>query len=49
MDAEFGNEFTNLTSVSEIQDKSTLKLIFDSAAFALPDGSPPALYSTPAT
>lgn len=30
MDTEFGNEFTNLTSVSEIGDKSTIKLIFDS-------------------
>lgn len=27
MDAESGNEFTNLTSMSEIQDKSTLFLI----------------------
>ena len=25
IDAEFGNEFTNLTSVSEIPDKGTLK------------------------
>ncbi|XP_071337589.1 uncharacterized protein [Trachinotus anak] len=51
MDAEFGNEFTNLTSLSEIQDKSTLKLVFDSAAAAsaLPGGSPPPPYSTPAT
>ena len=54
MDAEFGNEFTsiNLTSMSEIQDKSTLKLVFDSAASALPDGSPPLPpppYFTPAT
>nr|XP_023680387.1 uncharacterized protein LOC111850586 [Paramormyrops kingsleyae]XP_023680388.1 uncharacterized protein LOC111850586 [Paramormyrops kingsleyae] len=48
MDAEFGNEFTNLTSVSEIQDRSTLKLIFDSAASDLPGGSlPPQPYSTP--
>ncbi|KAM8772540.1 uncharacterized protein AB9X84_010280 isoform 2-T2 [Acanthopagrus schlegelii] len=51
MDAEFGNEFTNLTSVLEIQDKSTLKLVFDSApaASALPGGSPPPPCSTPAT
>uniref|UniRef100_A0A0F8C9V8 Sterile alpha motif domain-containing protein 3 n=1 Tax=Larimichthys crocea TaxID=215358 RepID=A0A0F8C9V8_LARCR len=49
MDAEFGNKFTNLTSMSEIQDKSTLKLVFDSAASALPDGSHPRPYSTPAT
>ncbi|XP_038139855.1 uncharacterized protein LOC119782782 [Cyprinodon tularosa] len=49
MDAEFGNEFTNLTSVSEIQDKSTLKLVFDSAASALPDVTTPPPYSTPAT
>ncbi|XP_054606552.1 sterile alpha motif domain-containing protein 3 [Nothobranchius furzeri] len=41
MDAEFGNEFTNLTSVSEIQDKGTLKLIFDSASSDLPGGPPP--------
>ncbi|XP_036001827.1 uncharacterized protein LOC118565517 [Fundulus heteroclitus] len=30
MDADFDNEFTNLTSISEIVDKSTIKLIFDS-------------------
>lgn len=41
MDAEFGNEFTNSTSMLEIQDKSTLKLVFDSAASALPGGCPP--------
>ncbi len=45
MDADFGNEFTNLTSVSEIEDKSTIKLIFDSG---LP-GTPHTPYSTPAT
>lgn len=49
MDAEFGNEFTNLTSMSKIQEKSTLKLVFDSAASALPGGLPPPPYSTPAT
>jgi len=49
MDAEFGNAFTNLTSVSEIQDRS-LKLIIDSAASDLPGDSPlPQPYSTPAT
>ncbi|CAL9703509.1 unnamed protein product [Knipowitschia caucasica] len=42
LDVEFGNEFTNLTSVSEIQDKGTLKLIFDTAVSDLPSG-----YSTP--
>uniref|UniRef100_A0A3B3I971 Uncharacterized protein n=1 Tax=Oryzias latipes TaxID=8090 RepID=A0A3B3I971_ORYLA len=30
MDVDFGNEFTNLVSLTEIQDKSTIKLIFNS-------------------
>uniref|UniRef100_A0A672ICZ9 PB1 domain-containing protein n=1 Tax=Salarias fasciatus TaxID=181472 RepID=A0A672ICZ9_SALFA len=28
MDAEFGNEFTNLVSMSDVQDKGTIKVIF---------------------
>ncbi|MEQ2180005.1 hypothetical protein GOODEAATRI_031084 [Goodea atripinnis] len=46
MDADFGNEFTNLTSISEIEDKSTIKLIFDSG---LPSDTPPPPYSAPST
>lgn len=49
MDADFGNEFTNLTSISEIEDKSTIKLIFDSTSSGLPSGTPPPPYSTPST
>lgn len=45
MDVEFGNEFTNLTSVSEIEDKSTIKLIFDSGLPCTPHHP----HSTPAT
>lgn len=41
MDAEFGNEFINLISISDVQDKSTIKLIFDSVAPAQPGGSLP--------
>ena len=46
MDADFGNEFTNLTSVSEIEDKSTIKLIFDSGLLS---GASPTPYSAPST
>lgn len=46
MDADFGNEFTNLTSVSEIEDKSTTKLIFDSGLLR---GTPAPPYSAPST
>ncbi|MED6268675.1 hypothetical protein CHARACLAT_024746 [Characodon lateralis] len=46
MDADFGNEFTNLTSISEIEDKSTIKLIFDSG---LSSDTPPPPYSAPST
>lgn len=52
MDAEFDNEFTNLTSVSDVQDKSTIKVIFDSFAMpspALTCGSAPLANSSVAT
>lgn len=49
MDAEFGNEFTNLISISDVQDKSSIKVIFNSVAPAQPGGSPPPPYSAAAT
>ncbi|XP_041861760.1 uncharacterized protein LOC121652780 [Melanotaenia boesemani] len=49
MDTEFDNEFTNLMSVSEIQDKSTLKLVFDPVVSVLPCGSQPPPASSPAS
>lgn len=30
MDPDFGNESNNLTSVSDVQDKGTIKVIFNS-------------------
>jgi len=46
MDAEFGNEFTNLLSTSDVQDRSSIKVIFTSVA---PVGSLPPPYSAAAT
>ncbi|XP_072571851.1 uncharacterized protein [Paramormyrops kingsleyae] len=49
MDAEFGNEFMNLQSTSEIQDRGTIKVIFlkasTSSALSQLDGSPPPPFS----
>lgn len=39
MDAEFGNSFTNLLSMSEVQDKSTIKVIFNSTTPAQSSGA----------
>lgn len=41
MDVEFGNEFTNLLSISDVQDRGTIKVIFISDAPAQPGGSTP--------
>ena len=41
MDEEFGNEFTNLLSISDVQDKGTIKVIFISDALAQSGGSAP--------
>ncbi|KAF1375303.1 hypothetical protein PFLUV_G00238210 [Perca fluviatilis] len=49
MDVEFGNEFTNLVSMSDIQDKSSIKVIFNSVAPSQPGGTPPPPYSAAAT
>ncbi|CAI5674046.1 uncharacterized protein LOC109194394 isoform X4 [Oreochromis niloticus] len=49
MDAEFGNEFTNLESMSDIQDKSTIKVIFSSVAPVEPGEPLLPLYSSAAT
>ncbi|RXN37812.1 sterile alpha motif domain-containing 3-like isoform X2 [Labeo rohita] len=49
MDVEFGNEFTNLVSMSDIQDKSSIKVIFNSVTPTQPDGTPPSLYSAAAS
>lgn len=49
MDGEFGNEFTNLLSMSDVQDKSTIKVIYNAVAPAQPGGSPPPPYSAAAT
>lgn len=49
MDPEFGNEFNNLTSTSEIEDKSTIKVIYQSFTIlsaTLLDGSPSSPHST---
>ncbi|XP_016523172.1 uncharacterized protein LOC103132985 [Poecilia formosa] len=48
MDVEFGNEFTNLVSMSDIQDKSTIKVIFN-PALPTPDGTLTLPYSADAT
>ncbi|KAI5608178.1 hypothetical protein C0J50_6956, partial [Silurus asotus] len=40
MNADFNNEFTNMTSMSDVKDKSTIKVIFNTVAShhpALPD------------
>ncbi|XP_062240634.1 uncharacterized protein LOC133950599 [Platichthys flesus] len=44
MDYEFGNEFTNLLSMSDVQDKSTIKVIFKSITTVQHDGSRPPPY-----
>ncbi|XP_014184641.1 uncharacterized protein LOC106632349 [Haplochromis burtoni] len=49
MDAEFGNEFTNLESMSDIQDKSTIEVIFSSVAPVEPGEVLLPLYSSAAT
>ncbi|XP_046706911.1 uncharacterized protein LOC124386909 [Silurus meridionalis] len=52
MDADFNNEFTNLTSMSDVKDKSTIKVIFNTVAShhpALPGDSAPQPYSTVAS
>uniref|UniRef100_A0A0F8AWM6 Sterile alpha motif domain-containing protein 3 n=1 Tax=Larimichthys crocea TaxID=215358 RepID=A0A0F8AWM6_LARCR len=41
MDMEFGNEFTNLLSISDVQDKGTIKVIFISDALVQPGGLAP--------
>lgn len=41
MNVEFGNEFTNLLSIWDVQDKGTIKVIFISDALAQPGGSAP--------
>jgi len=48
MDADFGNEFTNLESISDVLDKGTLRVIFNEETPHLPDGSPPPSYSADA-
>lgn len=35
MDTLFGNKFMNLTSIEEIQDKATLKVVYTSSVFNL--------------
>lgn len=47
MDAEFGNEFTNWMSISDVQDKGTITVIFISAA--QPGGSTPHPSAPPTT
>ena len=49
MDADFGNVFTNLDSTSDIQDKSSIKVIYNSVTPAQLGGSPPRPYSAAAT
>ncbi|KAK2848244.1 hypothetical protein Q7C36_009926 [Tachysurus vachellii] len=52
MDADFNNEFTNLTSMSDIKDKSTIKVIFNTVAShhpALSGDSAPQPYSAVAS
>ncbi|XP_013886534.1 uncharacterized protein LOC106534417 [Austrofundulus limnaeus] len=49
MDFEFGNEFTNLVSMSDIQDRSSIKVVFDSVTPAQPGGTLAPPYSAPAT
>lgn len=49
MDAALGNEFTNLLLMSDVQDKSTIKVIFNSTSPAQPSASPPPPYSAAAT
>ncbi|XP_063048812.1 sterile alpha motif domain-containing protein 3-like, partial [Engraulis encrasicolus] len=50
MDQEFGNEFNNLTSTSEIEDKSTIKVIHQPfiiiAGNHLDDSTPPSPHSS---
>lgn len=48
MDTDFDNEFTNLDSISDVLDKGTLRVIFNSETPRLPDGSPPPFYSAAA-
>ncbi|XP_028298033.1 uncharacterized protein LOC114460299 [Gouania willdenowi] len=45
MDAEFGNEFSNLLSISDVQDKGTIKVIYISDA--QPGGSTPPPFAPP--
>lgn len=49
MDPEFGNEFTNLVSTSDIQHKSSIKVIFKSVANATPNDSTVCPFSSTAT
>lgn len=41
MDSDFGNEFVNLLSVSDVQDRSSIKVTFNSAASVTDDPSIP--------
>lgn len=41
MDAEFGNEFNNLLTMSDVQDKGTIKIIFNSDVPGQSGGSAP--------
>ncbi|XP_023811402.1 uncharacterized protein LOC111947527 isoform X2 [Oryzias latipes] len=49
MDPEFGNEFTNLVSTSDIQHKSSIKVIFNSVATATPNDTVCPFLSTATT
>lgn len=51
-DADFGNEYVNLTSTSEIRDRDTLKVVFfafEETTSSLPGTPPPCYTSTPHT
>ncbi|XP_058500363.1 uncharacterized protein LOC131469446 [Solea solea] len=51
-DADFGNEYVNLISTSEIRDRDTVKVVFfacEETIFSIPGTLPPCSTSTPLT